>query len=97
MSVNELVAIVHDPTHASFRELDERLGRPKGSAFRAFKALGATLVEGRDFHCCDSRVDELLFQVLYDSGRLYPGTVNGVLLGPGAQAAIAARLASPEA
>ncbi|MGE0862121.1 MAG: hypothetical protein AB7I01_07785 [Gammaproteobacteria bacterium] len=97
MSPPDLVAIVHDPAHASFRELDERLGRPKGSAFRAFKALGAALVEGRDFHCCDSRVDELLFQVLYDSGRLYPGTVNGVLLGADAQAAIAARLASPEA
>ena len=93
----DLVALVHDPAHATFRELDLRHGAAKGSAFRAFKALGARLVEGRDFHCCDSRDDELLFEVLYASGRLYPGTVNGVLLAPAAQAAIAALLASPEA
>ena len=93
----ELANIVHDPAYRTFRELDEAHGRARGTAFRAFKALGARLVEGRDFHCCDSRVDELLFQVLHDSGRLHPGTVNGVLLGPAAQAAIAALLSSPEA
>lgn len=81
---------IDDPAYATFREMDSRHGRAKGDAFRAFKALGASLVEGRDFHCCDRRVDGERFDLLEASGRLYRGTVNGVLLGPAAQAAIAA-------
>lgn len=88
-----LTDFIHDRQFATFREMDQRHGRAKGDAFRAFKALGASLAEGQDFHCCDRRVDGEAFDLLAASGRLYPGTVNGVLLGARAQAAIAALFA----
>ncbi|MCC6709056.1 MAG: hypothetical protein IT492_15980 [Gammaproteobacteria bacterium] len=81
---------INDAELATFREMDRRHGRAKGDAFRAFKALAERLVEGRDFHCCDRREDGEAFDLLAASGRLYPGTVNGVLLTPAAQRAIAA-------
>lgn len=87
-SLEQLLA---DPHFKTFREMDSQHGRAKGDAFRAFKALSSQLVEGRDFHCCDRRVDGEAFDVLEASGRVYRGTVNGVLLAPRAQAAIAAR------
>ena len=90
--MTSLTDFIHDPRFATFRELDARHGRAKGDAFRAFKALGTRLTEGQDFHCCDRRVDGEEFDLLEASGRLYPGTVNGVLLGPRAQSAIAALL-----
>lgn len=83
---------IADPSLLTFRELDRAHGRTKGEAFRAFKALASQLVEGRDFYCCDRRVDGEAFDLLEASGRLYAGTVNGVLLAPSAQAAIAAHL-----
>ena len=83
---------IADPSLLTFREIDRAHGRAKGEAFRAFKALAAQLVEGQDFHCCDRRVDGEAFDLLEASGRLYAGTVNGVLLAPSAQAAIAAQL-----
>lgn len=90
--MRSLESLLSDPSFKTFRELDHRHACSKGMAFRAFKALGATLVEGQDFHCCDRRSDGDAFAVLEASGRLYRGTVNGVLLAPSAQAAIAARL-----
>ena len=90
--MSALEQLIVDPSLMTFREMDRAHGRAKGEAFRAFKALGAVLVEGRDFHCCDSRQDGEAFNLLQASGRLYPGTVNGVLLAPPAQAAITARL-----
>ena len=87
-----LAQLIIDPTLLTFRELDRAHGRAKGEAFRAFKALSAVLREGQDFHCCDSRIDGEEFDQLAASGRLYPGTVNGVLLAPSAQAAIVLRL-----
>ena len=89
-SLEQLIA---DTSFMTFREVDARHGCSKGEAFRAFKALGARLIEGQDFHCCDRRVDGEAFDVLEASGRLYRGTVNGVLLAPSAQAEIAAHLA----
>jgi hypothetical protein len=88
----DLAQLIVDTRLLTFREMDQRHGRAKGDAFRAFKALAAQLVEGQDFHCCDSRLDGEEFDLLEASKRLYPGTVNGVLLAPSAQAAIAARL-----
>lgn len=89
-----LAQLITHPGFKTFRELDQLHGRAKGDAFRAFKALGAQLREGQDFHCCDRRVDGEEFDLLAASGRLYPGTVNGVLLAPSAQTAIAARFAA---
>ena len=90
--MRSLKGLLSDPSFKTFRELDGVHAGSKGTAFRAFKALGATLVEGQDFHCCDRRIDGDAFDLLEASGRLYRGTVNGVLLAPSAQAAIAALL-----
>jgi len=90
--MSTLEQLIADPSLLTFREMDQAHGRAKGAAFRAFKALGTMLREGHDFHCCDSRVDGEAFDLLQASGRLYPGTVNGVLLAPSAQTAIAAQL-----
>lgn len=90
--MSELARLIADPSLMTFREMDLAHGRAKGDAFRAFKALASSLFEGRDFHCCDLRIDAEEFDVLEASKRLYPGTINGVLLAPTAQAAIAARL-----
>ena len=38
------------------------------------------LVEGRDFHCCDCRLDDDCCAGWLASGRFYRGTVNAVLL-----------------
>lgn len=82
--------VVDDPALRTFRELDAEHGLAKGSAFKAFKALAAELVEGVDFHCCDRRDTAADWQRL--ASRVYPGTSNAVLLGPRARAAIAALL-----
>ena len=87
--VNTLARLIDDPGFKTFKELDLVHGLPKGSAFRAFKSLAGRLVEGQDFHCCDARVEGEAYDQLLASGRVYAGTVNGVLLGPAAQAAIA--------
>ncbi len=92
--MTSLECLITDPSFMTFRELDHAHGCSKGAAFRAFKALGESLIEGQDFHCCDRRIDGEAFDLLEASGRLYRGTVNGVLLAPSAQAAIAAILNS---
>ena len=91
-AMDNLERHIADPSLLTFRELDRAHGRAKGEAFRAFKAIAGQLVEGQDFYCCDRRVDGEAFDLLETSGRLYAGTVNGVLLAPSAQAAIAAQL-----
>lgn len=79
-------------TLATFKELDLACGVIKGSAFRAFKALGEQLVEGVDFHCHDARLASSTHAELVLTGRLYAGTINAVLLEGRAQALIAAHL-----
>ena len=72
--------LLDDPAPRTFAELDRATGVPKGSAFRAFKTLLPVLVEGRDFHCCDCRLDDEGCAGWLASGRFYRGTVNAVLL-----------------
>ena len=79
-------------TLATFKELDLACGVIKGSAFRAFKALGEQLVEGVDFHCHDARLASSTHAELLQMGRLYAGTINAVLLEGRAQALITAHL-----
>ena len=74
-----------DPNLRSFAEIDRELLLPKGSAFRAFKALADEFREGEDFFCCDSRFDAERFAEWWVTGRFYGGTVNAVLLGARAQ------------
>ena len=87
--------IVGDPDFVSFREIDESLGLAKGHAFRAFKQLVGAWTEGVEFVCCDQREHPAAHALLAQRGRLYPGTVNAVLLAPSARAAIIALLTHP--
>ncbi len=64
----------------SFREIDTRHGLTKGGAFRAFKALGERLIEGEHFIYLDAAGHAAEIESLRQAGRLYPTTVNAVLL-----------------
>lgn len=64
----------------TFRELDERLGAVKGTAFRAFKRLLGEFQEGTDFVQLDAMADGKQIAELRRSGRIYPTSVNVVLL-----------------
>lgn len=72
--------LINDPQLKTFKQLDELYCRPKGSAFRVFKRLEAQWLEGEHFYCIDSRNQPELFADLRRSGRLYPSTVNAVLI-----------------
>lgn len=84
----DLTHLLNDPTLRSFAELDRAAGVPKGTHFRRFKRLTDRLQEGLHFHCCDSREAPTAFAVLMADGRLYPGTVNAVLMTAEGQAAL---------
>jgi hypothetical protein len=70
---------------ASLREIDERAGKPKGSAFRAFRAIEPQLRDGFDFVVTD---DPAQLAALKVSGRIYASSVKLILLAP----AVAARV-----
>lgn len=67
----------------SFRELDEQSGRAKGSAFRAFKRLEPTLRVGRDFRLLRADTDAAEIDTLRLHKRIYPNSINIVLLDDG--------------
>ncbi len=68
-----------DPAQAhSLREIDAALGRPKGSAFRAFKSL--PLQEGIDYCVLRPDRDGLAFTAVRAQGRLYPGALRAILV-----------------
>ena len=79
-----------EPDWVTLRELDERAHRPKGAAFRAFKRTA--LVEGRDFRVLDARADASAIAQLRAAARIYPASVNVVLLSTPAAERIAAAL-----
>ena len=85
------IDLLENTSLRSFAELDRAAGLLKGSAFRAFKAVAAVLVEGQDFYCCDSRTDGQQFAEWMASGRFYRGTVNAVLLTVNGQAVVRAK------
>ena len=64
----------------TFRELDQRNGWTKGTAFKRFKAVHRTLDEGVDFKHLDARRDGAEIDALRLSQRVYTSTVNAVLL-----------------
>lgn len=76
------------------RELDEAAGLPKGTAFRAFKALLGSLEEGRDFVVLDHQTAQTLAARLIAEGRLYRSSVNPVLLAAPAAARVRAAMAA---
>ena len=71
----------------TLREIDERLGRSKGAAFRAFKRLA--LVEGRDFRVLRPDTDADAIAALRAARRIYPASVNVIVLSENAAARVA--------
>ena len=72
----------------TLRELDASCGRPKGTAFRAFKRIEGTLVEGADFAVLHPDADRDAIEALRTQRRIYASSRAVVLL----SAATAARL-----
>lgn len=68
------------PDWVTLKDLDEAAGRPKGSAFRAFKALLGELREGTDFVRLDADRDAPAIAALKASNRLYASSIHAVLL-----------------
>lgn len=64
----------------TFRELDDRNRWVKGTAFKRFKAVHRSLVEGVDFRHLDARQDGEEIDALRRTQRVYASTVNAVLL-----------------
>ena len=64
----------------TLREMDERHGLPRGSAFRAFKRLLGTLREDVDFTLLPARSAGSEIERLRGAGRIYRSSVNVVVL-----------------
>ena len=64
----------------TLREIDERHGLPKGSAFRAFKRLRGTLRENVDFTVLSAPSARSEIERLRGAGRIYRSSVNVVVL-----------------
>lgn len=64
----------------TLREIDEALGLPKGSAFRAFKRLAGAWREGRDYRVIDAAREPAAAQALREAGRAYAGSLRLIVL-----------------
>ena len=64
----------------TLREIDVRFGRPKGSAFRAFKRQRETLRENIDFIVLPARTAKEEIERLRAAGRIYRSSINVIVL-----------------
>ena len=64
----------------TLREVDERCGRPKGSAFRAFKRLQGALRENVEFAVLPARTARTEIERLRAQRRIYRSSVNVIVL-----------------
>jgi len=64
----------------TLREIDQRLGAPKGTAFRAFKRLAPAWREGREFRVLDAARDAAEIEALRAAGRVYASSRAIILL-----------------
>jgi hypothetical protein len=69
----------------TLKELDQGAGRPKGTAFRAFKRLEPGWREGEQFEALREGPG---LAALRAGGRLYAASRVGILLSPAAAAAV---------
>ena len=69
-----------NPRGYTLREIDDRLGRPKGSAFRAFKRQRESLRENIDFTVLPARSARSEIERLRTQGRIYRSSINVILL-----------------
>ena len=67
-------------TGYTLREIDERLGRRKGSAFRAFKRQRHSLRETIDFTVLPAHTAQAEIERLRAEGRIYRSSINVVIL-----------------
>ena len=68
----------------TLRELDRSAGRPKGSAFRAFKRLDPGWREGQDYRLLQPERDRPGIEALRAGGRIYVSSRTVILLSAGA-------------
>ena len=64
----------------TLREIDVRLGRPKGSAFRAFKRQRKALRETIDFTLLPAHTAKVEIERLRATGRIYRSSINVIVL-----------------
>ena len=64
----------------TLREIDVLLGRPKGSAFRAFKRQRESLRESIDFTVLPARTAKTEIERLRAQGRIYRSSINVIVL-----------------
>ena len=64
----------------TLREVDVRLGCPKGSAFRAFKRQRKALREKIDFTLLPARTAKAEIDRLRAAGRVYRSSINVIVL-----------------
>ena len=77
----------------TFKEIDTRHGRVKGTAFRAFKRVRSALHEGADFQVLDAASDSERIEALRREGRIYATSVNVVILSEAGYRQVRAALA----
>ena len=76
----------------TLREVDLRLGLPKGSAFRAFKRQRTMLRENIDFTVLSARTDNAEIERLRAAGRIYRTSINVIVLAETGLARVRAEL-----
>ena len=81
---------------SSFREIDQELGLPKGSSFRAFKRIEAELAQGRDYVLLLAGEDHATIARLREAGRVYASSRNVVLLSAATRARLLELLQAPQ-
>lgn len=81
--------------HITLREIDRRMGLPKGSAFRAFKRIEHQFTEGADYRLLRPGEHHQSIENLRVAGRIYPSSMNVVLLTPETAAKVLAELRHP--
>lgn len=80
------------PAWQTLREIDAAAGTAKGSAFRRFRALEAQLQPGIDYRVLHHAEHRDTITALRNSGRIYAGSINVVLLAEAAAQRIATAL-----
>ncbi len=76
----------------TFRDIDQHMGLPKGSAFRCFKHLRDALDQDRDFLLLEALDHSQTIAQLRLDERIYAASINVVLLSGTARERIEARL-----
>ena len=76
----------------TLREIDTRLGRPKGSAFRAFKRQREALRENVDFTVLPAHRAKAEIERLRATGRIYRSSINVIILSESGFAQVRAEL-----